>query len=149
MGRSHQHLTLRHASWSPVSFFKTTAGETGLFVKTIIGNKEFRVKRHEDNANRFYYWSPKALRWIPVAKAKVIFRAFSKVTEALLHQAANDDDCDGALSLIQNAIGIDSGDVAGVFFSGMDLRATWPLMPVETRLPLLRRYVEREFMYES
>lgn len=118
-------------------------------MKAIIGGKEFRAKRGENSPNRFYYWSPRAMRWLPVAKAKVIFRDFSKVTDALLLEAAQIDDSDKALIVIQDAVGIDSGDVAAAFFSGMDLRNTWPGMEQDARLPLLRRYVQRETNYES
>ncbi len=118
-------------------------------MKTLIGGKPFRVKRCDTCENRFYYWSPKAMRWLPVAKAKVIFRDFSKVTEALLLEAAKVEDSDRALNVIQDAVGIDSGDVAGVFFSGIDLREDWPGIPLEKRLAMLREYVECETGYES
>lgn len=113
-------------------------------MKTLIGGKTFRVKRGENSENRFYYWSPKAMRWLPIAKANVIFRDFSKVTDALLLEAAQLDDSNAALIVVQDAVGIDTGDVAGAFFSGMDLEETWPCMAQETRLQLLRKYVERE-----
>ena len=33
-----------------------------------IGTKTFEVKQ---TGNKFFYWSPRAFRWLPVAKAKV------------------------------------------------------------------------------
>lgn len=39
-------------------------------MKTIIGNKEFEVKKI---GNRYFYWSIRAMRNLPVAKSKVIF----------------------------------------------------------------------------
>lgn len=39
-------------------------------MKTIINNKELAVKQV---GNRFYYWSFRAGRHLPVAKANVIF----------------------------------------------------------------------------
>lgn len=41
-------------------------------MKTIINNREYKVKQ---TGNNFYYWSVRALRWLPVAKSKVIFAA--------------------------------------------------------------------------
>jgi hypothetical protein len=35
-----------------------------------IGTKIFEVK---ETNGRYFYWSPLAFRWLPVAKAKVIF----------------------------------------------------------------------------
>lgn len=39
-------------------------------MKTIIANKECKVK---ETNGKFFYWSPRAVRWMPVAKGKVIF----------------------------------------------------------------------------
>lgn len=39
-------------------------------MKTIINGKEFNVKQV---GNRYYYWSYRALRNLPVAKKNVIF----------------------------------------------------------------------------
>lgn len=33
-----------------------------------IGTKNFEVKK---TGNKFFYWSPRAMRWLPVARAKV------------------------------------------------------------------------------
>jgi len=44
--------------------------QRGITMKTIIKNKEYEVKK---TGNRFYYWSNLAVRWLPVAKDKVIF----------------------------------------------------------------------------
>lgn len=35
-----------------------------------IGEQTFKVKQV---GNKFFYWSPRALRWLPVAKSKVTF----------------------------------------------------------------------------
>jgi hypothetical protein len=35
-----------------------------------IGTQTFNVK---ETKGKFFYWSPRALRWLPVAKAKVTF----------------------------------------------------------------------------
>lgn len=36
----------------------------------IINGKTFQVKQ---TGNKFFYWSVKACRWLPIAKEKVIF----------------------------------------------------------------------------
>jgi len=38
-------------------------------MKTIINGKEFVVKQ---SGNRYFYWSSRALRWLPVKKSEVI-----------------------------------------------------------------------------
>ena len=38
-------------------------------METIINNKEFKVK---ETNGKFFYWSPKSMRWLPVAKSKVV-----------------------------------------------------------------------------
>ena len=38
---------------------------------TVINGKPFAVKQR---GNRFYYWSPRAVRWLPVAAARVIIQ---------------------------------------------------------------------------
>ena len=39
-------------------------------MKTIIKNKQFQVK---ETNGRYYYFTPSMGRWLPVAKANVIF----------------------------------------------------------------------------
>jgi hypothetical protein len=39
-------------------------------IKTIINHREFKVKQ---TGTKYFYWSERALRWLPVAKSKVIF----------------------------------------------------------------------------
>ena len=39
-------------------------------MRYVLGTKEFEVK---ETNGKFFYWSPLAGRWLPVAKAKVIF----------------------------------------------------------------------------
>ncbi len=36
---------------------------------TVINGKTFNVKQ---TGNRFFYWSPRAIRWLPVAAARVV-----------------------------------------------------------------------------
>lgn len=37
---------------------------------TMIGTKKFEVKK---TGNKYFYWSRLAMRWLPVAAAKVVF----------------------------------------------------------------------------
>jgi hypothetical protein len=66
-----------------------------------------------------------------------------RVTEQMLAAAANESDLDRALYPLQCAAGIDSGDVAGVHFSG-PRGEIWPKAPVDARLAMLRDYLETE-----
>lgn len=66
-----------------------------------------------------------------------------RVTEMMLTAASHEPDLDRALYPLQCAAGIDSGDVAGMFFSGArgDI---WPKAPTDARLAMLRDYLETE-----
>lgn len=37
---------------------------------TLIGSRQFKVK---ESNGKFFYWSPRAVRWLPIAKEKVQF----------------------------------------------------------------------------
>lgn len=37
---------------------------------TIKNGKSYTVKQ---SGNKFFYWSPRAIRWLPVAKVEVVF----------------------------------------------------------------------------
>ena len=39
-------------------------------MKTIIGKREYQVKQ---TGNRFFYFSQRAMRWLPVKKSEVTF----------------------------------------------------------------------------
>lgn len=116
-------------------------------MKTIIGRREYTVKK---TGTKYFYWSPKSLRWLPIPRAQVVFPPkvdLSKITEALLIQASETDDITSALILLQDAAGIDSGDAASVFFSGTDVDTVWPPMAHADRLAWLRKYVAHEAIY--
>lgn len=62
--------------------------------------------------------------------------------EAIEHDNIVDGEFDETIAKIQNLIGAESGDVAGLFFAGKDKE--WSRMPLEDRLELLQIYIESE-----
>lgn len=65
----------------------------------------------------------------------------------VLAQALNAKILDEACRLIQDALGIDTGDVAGVHFSGSDVDERWHLMPEDARRAALAEYLKVEMLY--
>lgn len=68
---------------------------------------------------------------------------FSRITEKLITEAVKTDDLNDALYRFQNAIGIDSGDIAGVVFSG-GWDDEWPLATIERRREMMDHYISVE-----
>jgi hypothetical protein len=62
--------------------------------------------------------------------------------EAIEHNNIVDGKFDGTIAKIQNLIGAESGDVAGIFFAGKEVE--WTKMPLEDRLDLVQNYIESE-----
>lgn len=68
---------------------------------------------------------------------------FSQITEKLITEAVTTDDLNDALYRFQNAIGIDSGDIAGVVFTGA-WDDEWPLTTIERRREMMDHYISVE-----
>ncbi|MBA1250216.1 MULTISPECIES: hypothetical protein [Pseudomonas] len=77
----------------------------------------------------------------------------TRVTPELLKSAAVMDDMDEALASIQTECGIESGDVAGLFFSGLewsdDFGTPWSERSEAERLGWLVSYLDHECMYRK
>ncbi|ABO55006.1 hypothetical protein LA345_12665 [Burkholderia vietnamiensis] len=69
------------------------------------------------------------------------------ITPALIEQAAQDNDINCAVRLLQDAAGITTGDVAGIAFSGDRDEVWWPTASVADRAQALRDYVKVEALY--
>lgn len=69
---------------------------------------------------------------------------FSQITKKLITEAVTTDNLTDALFRFQNAIGIDSGDVAGVVFNSRDWDHEWPLATVERRREMMSHYISVE-----
>lgn len=67
----------------------------------------------------------------------------NKATPEIVQRAAELDDLNAALVVVQDAIGQRYGDVAGVFFSG-DRGDQWPTLSHQARIPVLRAYLDTE-----
>lgn len=67
------------------------------------------------------------------------------VTPSLLTQASNMADLDGAINLIQRALKIQTGDVAGQFFAGKE--TVWAKADPWNRLALLGEWLKAECFY--
>lgn len=67
----------------------------------------------------------------------------SNITPELLAAAARENDINDAVKMVQDAIGVDTGDFAGMFFSGEQYDA-WPDMHPTTRLRALMDYADAE-----
>jgi len=70
----------------------------------------------------------------------------SKITKRMLVSACTCNDLNEALQPLQQAAGIDSGDVAGRHFAGDRARA-WPTATEEQRMAMLLAYIEVERIY--
>lgn len=70
----------------------------------------------------------------------------SAITKKMLNTAAIEPDLDEALYPLQAAAKIDTGDAAGIFFSGPH-GDNWPTATVEERLAILREYIEFERLH--
>lgn len=68
---------------------------------------------------------------------------FSRITKKLIAVAVVCDDLNQGLCDFQNAIGIDSGDVAGVVFTG-DWEREWPIASQERRQEMMAHYIHTE-----
>lgn len=68
---------------------------------------------------------------------------FSLITKKLVAAAVATDDLNDALYQFQNAIGIDSGDVAGVVFSG-GWDDEWTTASLARRHEMMTHYVATE-----
>lgn len=118
-------------------------------MKTIIGGIAFKVRQ---TGNQYFYWgrkpSGKGRRWYRIAKARVIFPVIlANITESMLIAACKNNCVNSALFDLQKVAGIDSGDVAACFFSGMDIDAEWPPMAEVDRMAVLRKYIAFEEIY--
>ena len=82
---------------------------------------------------------------IYAANAAKVRAAITKVNAAIERAAAITDINDACLT-IQNALGVEYGDVAGIFFSGTDEKA-FSTLSTDERRELLKRYVEAERAY--
>jgi hypothetical protein len=68
---------------------------------------------------------------------------FSQITKKLITEAVTTDDLNDALFRFQNAIGIDSGDIAGVVFTGV-WDDEWPLATIKRRREMMDHYISVE-----
>lgn len=69
--------------------------------------------------------------------------SINKATSVVLQRAAELDDLNAALVVVQDAIRQRYGDVAGVFFSG-HRGDQWPTLSHEARILVLRAYLDTE-----
>lgn len=68
---------------------------------------------------------------------------FSRITKKLIETAVANSDLNDALFHFQNAINIDSGDVAALVFAcGLD--DEWPAASLERRREMMRTYIDTE-----
>lgn len=67
----------------------------------------------------------------------------SAITKTMLNVAAAESDLNEALYPLQAAAKIDTGDAAGIFFSGPH-GDNWPTATGEERLAILKEYIEFE-----
>lgn len=67
--------------------------------------------------------------------------------ENLITKALMTEDLDAALVLLQDALGIKDGGLAGMMFSGMEV--PWNLMPLDARTERLAEYLKMEAIYAS
>lgn len=66
------------------------------------------------------------------------------ITPEMIEAAVRQDDLTEALIPLQDAAGIDTGDLAGVFFSGEKNDSVWRAAAPETRAAWLREYLALE-----
>jgi len=67
----------------------------------------------------------------------------NKATPDIVQRAAELDDLNAALVIVQDVIGQQYGDVAAVFFSG-DRGEQWPTLSHQARIPVLWAYLDTE-----
>jgi hypothetical protein len=72
------------------------------------------------------------------------FEAINYVDYDLLIAASRNNDLDSALRPLQEAIGQNEGDEAGLYFSGDINAETWPQLTDDARLKHLEAYLEQE-----
>jgi hypothetical protein len=65
-------------------------------------------------------------------------RAGDAITDAMLDAAAQIDDLDEAVRSVMDQVGITTGDVAGLHFSGTQDRSWWPTASISDRLEMLQ-----------
>ncbi|WP_434136957.1 hypothetical protein [Pseudomonas luteola] len=92
-------------------------------------------------------------RFNPVTTAKQLRFDISKATPKLLERSAAMSDMDEALIVIQSACGIETGDLAGLFFSGEQWSETtgtdWVDRGEAERLRLLYDYLAFEQKFRA
>jgi hypothetical protein len=63
---------------------------------------------------------------------------------SILSKALQQTDLDDAVRMVQDALGIKNGDVAGMVFSGLE---NWHLLSRDERAKWLSEYVKLEVLY--
>ena len=71
------------------------------------------------------------------------------IADKLLAQTIAEDNLNDASFMFQSAIGIDSGDVAGLVFSGRDWDSEWPLASPNRRIEMMSHYIDVERTYSN
>lgn len=74
---------------------------------------------------------------------------FMLITDKLLTRTIAENDLNDALFMFQNAVGIDSGDVAGLVFSGRGWDTEWPLASPDRRIEMMNHYIDVERIYST
>lgn len=71
-------------------------------------------------------------------------------SSTVLHQVVHTNDLEGAFRILQDALGIKSGDVAGQFFSRHELQnEKWVKLSPHARADIVSAYLAIEAMYSQ